>query len=170
MAFKSYSLVAWTEEGKVRMVPSLVNEMKVPYEEKIARLESREYDDELEWLLDRSRAWEEYAEFFLDLGYFRQAYRCYENAALSTTPGSDLLWVQDLDSERPVMPLYYRFLAMHGKCRELIGQHPGLQEEYSAGRLERSYLFYTQDERREWREMQESCQSMKAWSFGKSPQ
>lgn len=42
-----------------------------------------------------------------------------------------------------------------------------LQEEYSAGRLERSYLFYTQDERREWREMQESCQSMKAWSFGK---
>lgn len=125
MAFKSYSLVAWTEEGKVRMVPSLVNEMKVPYEEKIARLESREYDDELEWLLERSRAWEEYAEFFLDLGYFRQAYRCYENAALSTTPGSDLLWVQDLDSERPVMPLYYRFLAMHGKCRELIGQHPG---------------------------------------------
>lgn len=168
MAKKSYSLVAWTEKGQVRMIPSLVNEMKVPYEEKIARLDSLEYNDEQEWLLDRSRAWEEYAEFYLSAGYYRQAYQCFESAALVISPCSDLLWVQDMNSERPVMPLYYRFLAMHGKCKQLIGQHLELQNEYNGSRLERNYLFYTEDERREWRQMQESYQSMKAWTFWKN--
>ena len=168
MANKSYSLVAWTEKGQVRMIPSLVNEMKIPYEEKIARLDSLEYDDEQEWLLQRSGAWEEYAEFLLNLGYYKQAYRCFENAALVISPCSDLLWVQDMNSERPVMPLYYRFLAMHGKCKRLIGQHPELQNEYKGSRLEGNYLFYTEDERREMQEMRESYQSMKAWSFGKN--
>ena len=166
MANKSYSLVAWTEKGQVRMIPSLVNEMKMPYEEKIARLDSLEYDDEQEWLLDKSRAWEEYAEFYLSAGYYRQAYRCFENAALVISPCSDLLWVQDMNSERPVMPLYYRFLAMHDKCKQLIGLHQELKNEYKGSRLERNYLFYTEDERREWREMCDSYQSMKAWNFG----
>lgn len=168
MANKSYSLVAWTEKGQVRMIPSLVNEMKIPYEEKIARLDSLEYDDEQEWLLQRSSAWEEYAEFYLSAGYNRQAYRCFENAALVISPCSDLLWVQDMNSERPVLPLYYRFLTLHSKCKSLIEQYSSLQSEYKGSRLERNYLFYTEDERREWREMCESYQSMEAWSFGKN--
>ena len=167
MANKSYVLVAWTEKGQVKMVSSLVNEMKAPYEEKIARLDSLEYDDEQEWLLERSRAWEEYAEFLLGSGCYKQAYQCYENAALVTSPCSELLWIQDMNSERPVMPLYYRFLAMHNKCKQLIEQHPSLQDEYKGSSLERNYLFYTEDERREYREMSESYQSMKAWTFGK---
>ena len=69
---KSYSLVAWTENGQVRMIPSLVNEMKVPYEEKIARIESQDYQNEVGWLIAQSRAWEEYARFFLQLDYFKQ--------------------------------------------------------------------------------------------------
>ena len=164
---KSHSLVAWTCNGQVRMVPSLVNEMKMYYEEKIARLESLEYDDEENRLFAISRAWEEYAEFYLNLGYCRQAYRCYENAALAISPSSDILWVQDMSCERPILPLYNRFLSMHGQCRRLIRQHPALRFEYEGSRLERNYLFYTEDERREWREMRESCESLKAWRFGK---
>lgn len=73
-----------------------------------------------------------------------------------------------MNCERPVMPLYYRFLAMHSKCRRLIGQHPELQNEYKGSRLESNYLFYTEDERREMQEMRESYQSMNAWTFGKN--
>lgn len=86
---KSYSLVAWTENGQVRMIPSLVNEMKVPYEEKIARIVAEDYENEVGWLIARSRSWEDYARFFLNLGYFKQAYQCY-----------DLLFRQSLAAKR----------------------------------------------------------------------
>ena len=39
MSSKNYTLVAWTESGKLRMVPSLVNIAAEPYKETIARLE-----------------------------------------------------------------------------------------------------------------------------------
>ena len=149
---KSYSLVAWTENGQVRMVPSLVNEMKVPYEEKIARIESQVYENEVGWLIAQSRAWEEYARFFIEIGYYRQAYRCYENAARVCTFSSDIFWVQDENCERPVLPLYYRFLSMHNRCKGLIRQHPVLMDEYRDSDLEKSYLFYTRDDRRRERE------------------
>lgn len=162
---KSYSIVAWTCNGQVRMVPSLVNEMKVPYEEKISRLESLEYDDEEDKLFAISRAWEEYAEFYLNLGYCRRAYHCYENAALALSPSSETLWVQEMNSERPILSLYKRFLSMHGHCRQLISQYPALRCEYEGSRLERNYLYYTEDERREWSEMCESYENLKAWHF-----
>lgn len=164
---KSYSLVAWTENGQVRMVPSLVNEMKAPYQEKIARIESQDYENEATWLIARSRAWEEYAGFFLDLGYYKQAYRCYENAARICTYCSDIFWVQDENSERPVLPLFRRFLSMHNRCKSLIRSHASLKDEYVGSDLEDSYLFYTLDERRLERELLECHESMKAWRFGR---
>lgn len=163
---KSYSLVAWTEHGQVRMIPSLVNEMKVPYEEKIARIESQDYVNEVGWLIARSRAWEEYARFFLNLAYCKQAYRCYENAARVCSFCTDNFWVQDENSERPIMPLYYRFLSMHNRCKSLIRDYPALRDAYKGSELERSYLFYSSDDRRRELEFKESCESMKAWRFG----
>lgn len=163
---KSYSLVAWTENGQVRMVPSLVNEMKVPYEEKIARIESQDYKNEVGWLIAQSKAWEEYARFFLNLGYYKQAYQCYENAARVCSFCSDIFWVQDENSERPIMPLYYRFLSMHNRCKWLIRQYPVLKDEYRNSDLEKSYLFYSSDDRRREQEVNESYESMKAWHFG----
>ena len=165
---KSYFLVAWTENGQVRMIPSLVNELKLPYEEKIARIESLDYENEVGWLIARSRAWEEYARFFLNLGYFRQAYQCYEIAAGVCSFCSDIFWVQDENSERPVLPLYHRFLSMHNRCKWLIRQHPVLGDEYRGSDLENSYLFYSSDDRRREREFNESYESMKAWHFGHS--
>ena len=164
---KSYSLVAWTENGQVRMIPSLVNEMKVPYEEEIARIESQDYRNEVGWLIVRSRSWEEYARSYLDLGYFRQAYQCYANAAQVCTYCSDILWTENETCETPVLPLLYRFLSMHNRCKWLIKEHPVLQYEYDGSSLKRSYLFFTQDNRLMETEFRKSYESMKAWRFGK---
>ena len=164
---KSYSLVAWTENGQVRMIPSLVNEMKAPYEEKIARIEAGDYENEVGWIFARSRSWEEYARFFLNLGYYEQAYRCYESAAQVCTYCSDELWLQSETCEFPTLPLLYRFLSMHGRCKRLIKEHPVLQFEYDGSRLESSYLYFTQDDWRTEMEFRESYESMKAWRFGK---
>ena len=163
---KSYSLVAWTENGQVRMIPSLVNELKVPYEEKIARIESLDYENEVGWLLARSRSWEEYARFFLNVGYYKQAYHCYDNAAQVCTFCSDSLWCQSETCEVPTLPLLYRFLSMHNRCKRLIKEHLSLQFEYNGSDLERSYLFFTRDDRRTEIEFRESYESMKAWRFG----
>lgn len=164
---KSYSLVAWTKNGQVRMIPSLVNEMKAPYEEKIAQLEAQEYTNEVGWLIARSRSWEEYARFFLNIGYIKQAYQCYDNAARVCTYCSDANWLQSETCEFPTLPLLYRFLSMHNRCKWLIKAHSFLQYEYSGSDLERSYLFFTQDDQLTEIEFRESYESMRAWRFGR---
>lgn len=65
------------------MVPSLVKIASEPYKEKIEHLDSRwEYaEDEMGWLLERSRAHEEFARFLLDVGLPREAYVELESAA-----------------------------------------------------------------------------------------
>ncbi len=164
---KSSTLVAWTENGQLRMVPSLVNEMKIPYEEKIARIEAQEYENEVGWLLARSRSWEEYARFFMNLAYYKQAYQCYDNAARVCTYCSDALWRQSETCEFPTLPLLYRFLSMHNRCRQLTKEHPALRYEYEGSDLQRSYLFFTQDDWRTEIEFRESYESMRAWRFGR---
>ena len=163
----SYSLVAWTEKGQVRMIPSLVNEMKAPYEEKVARIEAQDYEDEVGWLLSRSRSWEEYARFFLNLGYLKQAYQCYENAAEVCTYCSDRLWLQGESCDFPTLPLLYRFLSMHNRCRRLIREHPALGYEYEGSQIQHDYLVFTRDDRRTDEEFEESYESIRAWRFGR---
>ena len=150
------------------MVPSLVNEMKIPYEEKIARIESQDNEDEVGWLLARSRSWEEYARFFFGLGYFMQAYRCYDKAAQVCTYCSDYLWLQSETCEYPTLPLLYRFLSMHNRCKWLIKGHPALRYEYEGSDLERYYLSFTRDDRISEIEIHESYESIRAWHFGRT--
>lgn len=163
---KSYSLVAWTEHGRVRMIPSLVNEMCEPYREKIARIETQKYENEISWLIARSKSWEEFARFFLNVGYAKQAYQCFENSAEVCLFGSDSLWIQGDTCYYPTMPLYYRFLSMHGRCKWLIRENPELKFEYEGSELERDYLSITHDQRESSKEFWESIESMKAWHFG----
>lgn len=49
MSSKKYTLVAWTENGEVRMVPSLIHVASKPYRDRIERVESRweEVNDEI---------------------------------------------------------------------------------------------------------------------------
>ena len=79
---KKYSLVAWTEKGNLRMVPSLVHEASLPYLERIQELEY-EYGDvenKIYWLLKLSRAHEDLARFYMSVGYTLEAYVEYNNA------------------------------------------------------------------------------------------
>ena len=99
MANKKYALAAWTEHGRIHMIPSLVNELSVPYREKIERLESqwnvdRTDGQEIGWILAKSRSHEEFARFLLRVGYPKEAYTEYKNAATVCLCCSDRLWRQ----------------------------------------------------------------------------
>ena len=146
MANKKYTLAAWTENGQVRMIPSLVNELSVPYREKIERLKGlwQEVENEVGWLLAQSRAHEEFARFLLRVGYPNEAYVEFENAAKVCLYCSDSLWLQGARGEFPTLPLYYRFLAMHRQCVLLTKESPVLKncyvEPFAASMPALSYL------------------------------
>lgn len=93
---KSYQLVAWTERGEVRMVPSLLEALSLPYRERIAAIEAQweHVEDETGWLYAQSKAHEAFARFLLRAGRPREAYTEYENAARVCTYCSDGLWLQ----------------------------------------------------------------------------
>ena len=170
MGNKKYSLVAWTEGNEVRMIPSLINECSLPYRERIARLEESQnaFRSKTEWLLERSRAHESLARFFLRVGRPREAYQEYENAAEVCALCYGGLWVQGERCDVPKEPLYKRFLAMHSYCLELAGKHHVLQRCYEGSRLQSHFLWFTLDAREDAREIWEARKSSKAWRFGKT--
>ena len=170
MSSNKYALVAWTENGKVRMVPSLVDDMAEYYRQRIARLESldEEGKDEVEWLLAQSRAHEAFAKFFLYHGRLREAYIEFSKAAEVCTDCSDLLWIDGDDCCFPVLPLFNRFLTMHRECVRLTQRDKFLARCYEGSDLQKQYRFYTTD-LREWEWEDEECyESLKAWRFGRT--
>ena len=157
MQKKNCTLVAWTENGQVRMIPSLVQAGAVYYLEKARRLEegySEVYNagDEISWLLRWSGALEDCAVYYLRFGLYRDAYKCYAAAARVCSYCSD----------------EYRFLAMHGRCRELVRKHPALQLDYRGSELESDYLWFTTDDRDCEVEVDGCIEYLKARDFGKS--
>ena len=170
MSNKTYSLVAWTEGSEVRMIPSLINECSLPYRERIARLKDKRsaFRSTADWLLERSRAHESLARFFLRVGRPREAYQEYENAAEVCALCYDDLWVQGERCDVPGQPLYKRFLAMHSHCLELAGKHPVLQRCYEGSRLQSHFLWFTLDAREDSKELRNAREARKAWRFGKT--
>ncbi|MBR5943722.1 MAG: hypothetical protein IKZ94_02105 [Lachnospiraceae bacterium] len=170
MANKKYTLAAWTDKGRVRMIPSLVNELSVSYRDKIGRLEAyeRKPDNEIGWLLSRSRAHEEFARFLMRVGYPKEAYTEYANAAKVCTLCSDDLWVHGDYGYAPPLPLLYRFLAMHRECLKLASEHPALMEVYRESGMEEKYLWYTADMRECRSELKDVLEKQRAWRFGKT--
>ena len=170
MSNKKCTLVAWTEKGTLRMVPSLVNIVSEPYREKIESLESQweDVEDEIGWLLARSRAHEEFARFLLDIGYHRESYEEYRNAAVVCAGCSDELWLQGENCDFPALPLLYRFLSMHRQCVRLALRDVFLRNRYKGSDLEERYLFFTLDDRIAEKEFSDILESRKAWRFGKT--
>jgi hypothetical protein len=169
MANKKYTLAAWTDRGQVRMIPSLVNELSVPYRDRIERLQAsyRDVENEVGWLLSRSRAHEEFARFLMRVGYPKEALTEYENAARVCTLCSDELWVDGDYGYAPPLPLLYRFLAMHRECRKLSSEHPILKEVYRSSGLEEKYMWYTADMRECRSEIKAVLETQRAWKFGR---
>lgn len=170
MPSKKYTLVAWTENGQVRMIPSLVNDAAEPYRHRIAYLESlcEEVEDEIGWLLAQSRAHEAFARFLLNVGHPREAYVEFSNAALVCTDCSDTLWVQGDSCDFPTLPLFCRFLAMHRECLRLVQGDRFLAISYERSDLRKHYRYYMRDHEETERELNEVYESQKAWKFGKT--
>jgi len=169
MSNKKYALVAWIEKGELRMVPSLVNIASEPYRERIEQLEARweDVEDEMGWLLSRSRAHERFARFLLRVGYQREAYEEYKNAAMVCAYCSDELWLQSESCDFPALPLLYRFLSMHRQCVRLALKDEYLRNRYKNSDLESHYLYFTLDDQITEREFSEIYESMRVWQFGK---
>ena len=167
---KKYVLAAWTENGKVHMIPSIVNEIAAPYRERIDSLETRRHDFETEvgWLLAKSRAHENFARFLLRVGYPKEAYVEYENAAKVCALCSDNLWLQGDNCGYPTLPLLYRFLSMHRECLRLASANPLLQKCYKGSELESLYCWFNVDTRETNQEIDETLASLRAWRFGRN--
>lgn len=119
---KFYQLVAWTEKGQVKMIPSLVAELAQPYLERIKAVEAEkkqwEETAQTDQLLRLSRAYEALGQFYLRVGYRQEAYRQFEEAAdLILGCSTDILWK---DSEWG-----YRLVSvLANRVRELRGLIP----------------------------------------------
>ncbi|MBP3257627.1 MAG: hypothetical protein J6M23_06520 [Bacteroidales bacterium] len=164
-----YTLVAWTEDGEVRMIPSLINEMSVPYREKIERIEAQweTVENEIGWLIAQSKAHEEFARFLLRVGRPREAYDEFKNAAEVCSLCSDELWLQGETCGYPALPLLHRFLAMHRECMKLVRSDRYLQGCYYGSWFDSQYLFYTNDEWETHLELKEAYETRRAWRFGR---
>lgn len=170
MSNKKYTLVAWTEKGQVRMIPSLVNEAAEPYRRRIAHLESLcdEIEDEIGWLITRSRAHEAFARFLLDVGHPREAYVEYSNAAIVCTLCSERLWVNGDRCDFPEIHLFSRFLAMHHECIRLARHDRFIAISYERSELRRDYLYFIRDDNDIEQELNNIHEDQKAWRFGKN--
>lgn len=147
MSNKKYSLVAWTEKGRVRMIPSLVNEVSIPYRETIERLKNRErvFRDKVAWLHARSRAHERFARFLLHVGHPREAYVEFENAAEVCTLCPDERWNYGDIGFFPDLSLFRRFLSMHAECLRLVEEDRFVRIVYEGSQLQHDYRNFTRD-------------------------
>ncbi|MBO7509910.1 MAG: hypothetical protein J6T35_01885 [Bacteroidales bacterium] len=167
---KSTSLVAWTDKGRVFMVPYLLDEMCGQYLEEIKHCSYRTgkepyWKSEIDRLLETSGKWEVYGDFLLGAGRIWDAYQCFERAALECLCCSDGLWCDTETSQRPMSALLYRFYAMYKRCRQLVRQYPYLRLKFRGSWLEEKYEDFTSESNQAWKELVEYD---RVWNFGKN--
>ena len=169
--YPSYELVAWTDHGRLRMIPSLVEELARPDLERLEEQDRCPEDGtaEIDWLIGRSCEYERLADFFRRVGDWEEEYRALDLAARVCSWCSDSLWLQGTHSDFPALPLLYRFLAMHGRALRLARQHPLLMERYQGSTLESHFLWFTRDEREDDETFRAETERRRAWRFGRRP-
>lgn len=145
MENKKYALVAWTRNGQICMIPSLVNELSVPYREHIAEVEKHypDKDKEVLWLKAQSRAHEDFARFLLRVGRPAEAFQEFENAAIVCTFCTENAWVEGEECEKEMLPLMFRFVAMHLECVRLMKDNRLLRLMYEHSLLSRLYSSFS---------------------------
>lgn len=168
---KKYQLMAWTEKGQVKMIPSLVSELAEPYVRKIQAIaqEPRAHDEdkEADRLIRHSRAHEALGRFFLRVGYWEDAFLQFAEAALTITNCPDELWNDAEVGFLLYTPLEHRFLAMYNRCRDMADEHPAIKGSVQWGKLLHEWHRVT-EVHQIWRdEFREVTQTSKAWRFGR---
>lgn len=165
---KLYQLVAWTEKGQARMVPSLVAESVQTLTEALETLERQgPCDDEISWLLRRSRAHEALGSVYEGNGQWLAAFSELVLAATVCTDGYESCWLDCDEGYLLVRPLRGRFFAMYARCRTLLQEHPQLQAAPGNGRLQEALSRVTRMERIWSDEFNAGLEASRAWNFGK---
>ena len=160
---KNYQLVAWTENGNVRMIPSLALESECELLDELCTLTTEFHtkqdardrhgrftmtpQEEIEARLALSDAYEKLAGFYLAKGAIRDGYWALDRAAEWCADCSDGLWIYDENSFYPAVPLVRRFYAIHERIISLIREYPRLRLLYEGSYLEKDFLTFSQDRR-----------------------
>lgn len=166
----SCQLVAWTDKGLVKMIPSQIDEFV------------RESLDEIDCLIDRvryntwyeigdilnvSRGYERLGRRLLDLGEVEDAFFQFAQAAECCFLGDN--WEDYEDYEDLCRPLRGRFFAMLGICRELVREYPVLKYSWGRTGLQRSLAAVTEKDRwldREYRQLYGDPGEARAYARG----
>lgn len=143
----NYQLVAWTEKGQVKMLPSLVAELAEPYVETLKDLqaEPRQWAEgpQTAQLLRLSRAHEDLARFFLRVGYWQDAFLQFVEAATTVTDCTDVCWKDSDYGYFLHRPLENRFLAMYRRCEQLALEHPEIRGSAQWQELDKDWEMVT---------------------------
>ena len=168
---KTYQLMAWTDKGQVKMIPSLVAELAEPYVKRIQAAEeeprARGEEAETKQLIRKSQTHEALARFFLRVGYWEDAFLQFAEAALTVTNCSDDRW-NDADVGFLLhTPLEHRFMAMYNRCSHVADEHPAIKGSSQWHRLQKEWCRVT-DVHRIWAdEFREVTRTARAWRFGR---
>ncbi len=136
---KTYQLVAWTENGQVKMIPSEVTTYLQGELDAINSLVDRiRYRTVYERgdIFRVSQAYEKLAVRLLDLGRVDDAFEQYAQAAqccLSSNEWDDIEWGETL-----CKPLQGRFFAMFCECKDLVRKYPRLRFNWDESGLQQS--------------------------------
>lgn len=128
---KTSQLVAWAENGRVRMLPSLVRQLAQPYIEQIEDIESLRpfhFREQPKYLIELSRAYENLGVYYERVGYIRDAFDAYAAAAIEATNVDDFWWCDCDEGFVLSQPFRGRFFTMYGQCRRLLRKLPALRD------------------------------------------
>lgn len=131
-----YQLVAWTDNGQVRMLPSEVAAFLQAELDAINRLIGKiRYRSVYERgdIFQVSQAYEKLAVRLLGLGQIEDAFEQYVQAAqccLSSKEWNDTEWGEIL-----CKPLSGRFFAMFCECKDLVKKYPRLKYNWGKSGL-----------------------------------
>lgn len=141
---KNYQLVAWTDKGRVKMIPSEISAFMHKALDGIDRLCGRiRYDTwyEIGDILRVSRAYERLAVRLLDLGKTEEAFLLSARAAECCCDGDN--WEDCEDYEDLCRPLRGRFFAMYSECKALARRYPELEYSWEKTGLRKCFRYVT---------------------------
>lgn len=174
---KAYQLVAWTEKGQVRMIPSEITAFLHKELDNVNRLSDRiryKTYHEVHDILQVSSAYEKLAYQLLDLGQTEDAFIQFSHAALCCT-GSGNNWSETEWGPVLEKPLRGRFFAMFCQCKDLVRKFPRLQYAWEESGLQSECNYLTYADRCfeiEWNglsgDFEEASHFNKALNFGKN--
>lgn len=167
----SYQLVAWTDKGRVKMIPSEISAFIQEEQEFITRIEQQigyHTWHEVPDIIRLSRAYERLAIRLEGLGMYAEALVHYAEAADCCLNTMDENWI-DRDYDFTVCrPLRGRFFAMFSECQDMVRCYPELRYVWENTGLEAHCESITRAERA-WRaEFQEAMETLRVWNFGKN--